>query len=115
MSLAYYLHITGELSVLIDNEKEKRRKKNQNLSKDWHPTLSEMLKHVLKPECKIIKNPNLLRVIRKFISEKNELLSQDNLNYFVHNQYYSPNEELLRRFWTQLEGLFQIILVEPGS
>ncbi len=115
MNLAYYLHITGELSVLIDNEKEKRRKKNQNLSKDWHPTLSEMLKHVLKPECKIIKNPNLLRVIRKFISEKNELLSQDNLNYFVHNQYYSPNEELLRRFWTQLEGLFQIILVEPGS
>ena len=112
MSLSHYLSITGELSILINEEKEKRTKKGQKFRKDWHPTLSEMLKHLLKPGCKIIKNPNIIKVINKFLSEKNELLSHDSLNYFVHNQFYSPNEESLRRFWNQLEGLFQIILIE---
>jgi len=113
MALSHYFDITGELSILIEIEKDKRSKKNQPLSKDWQPTLTEMLKHLLKPECKILKNPNLIKVINKFVSEKEELLSNDSLNYFVHNQFYSPNEESLRRFWNHLEGLFQIILIEP--
>lgn len=115
MSLSHYLHITGELAILIDREKDKKKKKGQIFRRDWHPTLREMLKHLLNPECKIIKNPNIIKVINKFISAKNELLSHDSLNFFVHNQFYSPNEESLRQFWNQLEGLFQIILIEPES
>jgi len=68
------------------------------------------------PNCNIIKNnPNLLKTLKKFISQKDELFSHDSLNFFVHNQYYPPNEDMLRSFWGQLEGLFQIILVEPDA
>jgi hypothetical protein len=116
MSLCHYLSITGDLNVIIHDEKDKRRKKNQSLEKDWQPSLKRMLNHLLDPKCTIIKNnPNQLKVLKKFILQREELFSHDSLNFFVHNQYYPPNDEMLRGFWGQLEGLFQIILVEPDS
>lgn len=112
MSLCHYLEARGEIKA-IKEEKAKRAKNDKYLKKDWQPTLNDMLGHLVSPKCKIIMNPNIIKVINKFLSEKDELLSHDSLNYFVHNQFYSPNEETLRRFWMQLEGLFQIILIEP--
>jgi len=115
MTLSHYLGGSGELNVIIEDERQKRNKKNQTLENDWQPSLKRMLTHLTGQTCKIIQNPNLIKVLKRFVLEKEELLSHDSLNYFVHNQFYSPNEESLRRFWAQLEGLFQIILVEPDN
>ncbi len=115
MALSYYLAGSGELNVIIEDERQKRNKKGQTLENDWQPSLKRMLTHLTGQTCKIIQNPNIIKVLKKFISEREELLSQDSLNYFVHNPFYSPNEESLRRFWGQLEGLFQIILVDPDT
>ena len=112
MSLCHYLNLTGDLEAIISSEKGK----NKNLAKDWQPSLKRMLTHLIDPSCNIIKNnPNQLKTLKKFISQREELFSHDSMNFFVHNQYYPPNEEMLRGFWAQIEGLFQIILVEPDS
>ncbi|MBW1677882.1 MAG: hypothetical protein JRJ13_14465 [Deltaproteobacteria bacterium] len=115
ISLGYYLDRTGHLEKMRSTEEAKRKKKNQNLPRDWHPTLSEMLRYIVNKDTDIIRNGNLLKALRKLIDQKHELLSIDSLNLFVHNQHFYPNEDILRRFWQQLEGLFQIILVEPDG
>ena len=43
------------------------------------------------------------------------LLSIDTLNLFAHNEHFHPNEDTLRNFWPPLQGLFEIILVEPDT
>lgn len=116
MSLCHHLSLTGDLEAIIQIEKQKREKRKRTLEKDWQPSLKQMLTHLTDPNCNIIKNnPNLLKTLKKFISQKEELFSHDSMNFFVHNQYYPPNEDVLRGFWGQLEGLFQIILVEPDA
>ena len=115
MALSHYLEVSGELYNIIDEEKQKLAREGKKIRKDWHPSLKRMLRHVTSPKCNLIQNPNMKRALDKFTNQKDEFLSHDDLNFFVHNQYYSPNEEILRNFWGQLEGLFQIILVEPDS
>lgn len=115
MALSHYLHVSGDLYVIIEEEKRELEKRNKTLKKGWHPGLKRMLTYITSSKCNIIQNPNMKRVLEKFTRQKDEFLSQDDLNYFVHNQYYAPNEEALRGFWGQLEGLFQIILVEPDA
>lgn len=112
MALSYYLDATRDLYVIIDVEKQRLEKKNKPLKKNWHPSLKRMLRHITGPKCNIIQNPKLRSTIEKFTNKPNELLSHDDMNFFVHNQYYAPNEESLRGYWGQLEELFQIILVE---
>jgi len=115
MALSHYLDVTEELYVIIEDEKSRLEKKNKLLKRDWHPSLKHMLTYIIGPKCNVIQNPNLRRVLDKFFKRSDEFLSHDDLNYFVHNQFYAPNEESLRNYWTQLEPLFQIILVEPGT
>ena len=115
MALSHYLYVSRDLYVIIEEEKRELEKRNKTLKKGWHPGLKRMLTYITSSKCNIIQNPNMKRVLEKFTRQKDELLSQDDLNYFVHNQYYAPNEEVLRGFWGQLEGLFQIILVEPDA
>ena len=115
MALSHYLHASEDLYVIIEEEKRELEKRNKPLKKGWHPGLKRMLTYITSSKCNIIQNPNMKRVLEKFTRQKEEFLSQDDLNYFVHNQYYAPNEEVLRGFWGQLEGLFQIILVEPDT
>jgi hypothetical protein len=115
MSLGYYLDRTGHLAKLTNKEREKRAKKGKDLPRDWHPTLTEMLQYTVDKDTDIIRNGNLLKALRKLISQKHELISIDSLNLFVHNQHFYPNEDGLRDFWTQLQGLFEIVLVEPDG
>ena len=113
MSLAHYLDRTGHLAKLIEKVRNERETGKYKLPDDWHPTLNQMLKHVVDTD--IINNPNLVRALRKLISQKHMLLSIDTLNLIVHNQHFHPNEDMLRAFWRQLQGLFEIILVEPDG
>jgi len=115
MALSHYLEVSGELYIIINEENERLAKERKPIKRDWHPSLKRMLRHITSPKCNLIQNPNMKRALDKFTNQKEEFLSHDDLNFFVHNQYYSPNEEVLRSFWGQLEGLFQIILVEPDS
>ncbi len=112
----------SNLNKRFNAYKEKTRRKielwsreGKPIRRDWHPSLKRMLRHITSPKCNLIQNPNMKRALDKFTNQKDEFLSHDDLNFFVHNQYYTPNEEVLRSFWGQLEGLFQIILVEPDS
>ena len=114
MSLGYHLDRTGHLIKMTDKARKTCEKKRQNLPADWHPTLREMLNYVTLEDSKIITNGNLLKALRKLIHQDHNLLSIDTLNLFVHNQHFYPNEEILRSFWSQLQGLFEIILTEPG-
>lgn len=115
MSLGYYLDRTGHLTKLTGKTRAIREKKGHTLPRDWHPTLSEMLQYVVEKDTDIISNGNLLKALNKLVSQKKELLSIDTLNLFVHNQHFYPNEDDLRDFWSQLRGLFEIILVEPNG
>lgn len=115
MSLGYYLEKTGHLIKLTEKERLKRESKGNTLPRDWHPSLKDMLKYVVDKDTDIISNGNLLQALRKLLSQEKDLLSVDTLNLFVHNQHFYPNEVDLRAFWPPLQGLFEIILVEPGS
>jgi len=111
MSLGYYLDKSGHLDNLLGKIHDKK-KQNSN---DRHPLLTDMLKYVVDEKTGVIRNPNIRGALQKLISQKEKFLSIDTLNFFVHNQYYCPNEEELRKFWPPLQGLFEIILVEPNG
>ena len=115
MSLGYYLDRTGHLAKIKEKERGKYEKKGTFLPSNWHPTLSEMFKYVVAKDTNIISNGNLLRALRKLIEQKNAIISIDSLNLFVHNQHFYLNEDTLRGFLPQLQGLFEIILVEPDG
>jgi len=115
MSLGYYLDRTGHLVKITEKEREKREKKGNILPNDWHPGLREMFQYVTDKNTNIISNGNLLKALRTLINQKDNLLSIDTLNLFVHNQHFHPNEDTLRSFWSQLQGLFEITLVEPDG
>jgi len=115
MSLGYYLSKTGILQEIVDKEKVKRSKKQQNLPNGWHPTLSWMLKYVVNETSILERNPLLSRAIGKMCNEKDSLITIDTLNLFTHNRYYLPDEEKLRNFWSQLKDFFGIILNEPSN
>lgn len=115
MGLGYYLDRTGRLRKMRTIEQDKRAKKGNKLPRGWHPTLTEMLKYVVDEDTDIISNGNLLKALRRLIAQKQKLLSIDTLNLFVHNQHFSPNEDMLRDLWRYLQGLFEIILVEPDA
>lgn len=111
MGLGEYLDKSGDLKTMEQNEQAALKKKGRKLPKNWHPTLSEMLKYVVAQGNRIISNGNLRKSVNKFTSQKDDgLVSLDSLQQFAHNQFFTPNEERLRAFWKQLEGLFQIIL-----
>jgi hypothetical protein len=112
IALGYYLDRTGHLQTITDNH---RARIKDRVPRDWHPTLSQMLNHVVAEDTQISANPNLLKALRKINSQKDEMISIDSLNLFVHNQHFAPKEQTLRDFWNQLQGLFEIILIEPES
>lgn len=109
MGLGYYLHRTGHLAKLVAESKLKQ----PALRDDWNPSLKEMLHYTTREGVGIVANANLLKALRKMLSEKDKLLSVDTLNLFVHNEHFCPTEDDLRKLWQTLEALFQIILVEP--
>lgn len=113
MGLGYYLDRTGHITEITTKEREKREKKENRLPADWHPTLSQMLKYTVNGGAGIISNGNVHRALKKLIDEKDEMLSIDTLNLFVHNEHFYPTEDKLRAFWARMQPLFEIILVEP--
>lgn len=115
LALAHYLDRSGDLYTIIEEEKQRLAKINRPFNKNWHPTLKPMLKYVIAPERNIIQNPHLRSALDKFTNRRDEPMSQDDMNQFVHNRFMAPNEQALRGYWAQLENLFKIILVEETA
>lgn len=111
MSVAYYLDHTERLKEVI--AKERRRRKG-NLPRNWAPTLKQMLKFMANDDT-IELNPHALTALNQFISDKNNLLNADTLNFFVHNVFCCPTERELRSLWSKLEEVLKITLLEPKS
>ncbi len=112
LSLAHYLERSGDLYTIIEEEKQRLAAVNRRIPQNWHPNLKKMLTYVISPERNIIQNPHLRNALDKFTNKRDELMSQDDMNQFVHNRFIIPNEQSLRGYWAQLENLFKILLVE---
>ncbi|MCK4782892.1 MAG: hypothetical protein KAV87_04010 [Desulfobacteraceae bacterium] len=111
MSVAYYLDHTGRLKEVISKERKRRK---GNLPRNWAPTLKQMLKFMANDDT-IELNPQALTALNQFISDKNNLLNADTLNFFVHNAFCCPTERELRPLWSKLEEVLKITLLEPKS
>lgn len=109
MSVHYYLDHTARLRPIITKE---RRRRNGHLPKYWSPTLRQMLISIVDDNT-IEINPQALRAIRQFVSDRQNLLTADTLNFFVHNAFTCPTESELRALWQRLEEVFKITLLEP--
>lgn len=109
MTVHNYLHKSGQLKVMIT----KRRNIDRNTPKSWSPKLREMLGFVVNDMPQDMMNPLALRVVEKLLKERDKVVSSDSLNFFVHNQFYTPTEERLRALWNELEELFKVTLHEP--
>lgn len=109
LSVGYYLEKTKKIDVLLYQQRTKKRK-----SKDWAPSLKQMLSHMVNDDTSIDLSPITRKAINKLISHEG-LLSADTLDYFVHNRRYCPTEEQLRAFWVALEEIFELTLVEPKA
>lgn len=108
MSLGYYLDKTGRIAELLNKERAKN-----NRSKDWHPTLKQMISYIVNSDPAIELNPLAMKVLNKLISDKESMFSAETLDFFVHNTFYCPNEDQLRGFWESLQEIFRITLTEP--
>lgn len=115
MCLYHYFQKTGELTVLIQKERERREKKHQSISRDWQPPMSLMIKHLISDDCKLLNDPSIIKVLEIFISSSDAFFSKDSLDTFVHSKYYNPTEPMLRHYWGQLEDLMRLILKEPKT
>ncbi len=111
MSVHNYLYKSGQLKVMITE----RKSADKNTPRRWSPKLSEMLSFVVNETPKDMMNPLAMRVVEKLVKERDKVVSSDSLNFFVHNQFYTPTEERLRALWNELEELFKVTLHEPQS
>ena len=112
LSMQYYLRQTGHVEQVV--KEEKARRQGHPVPSDWHPSLSVMLKYITRDSVGIISDRLLLRAVRQFRS-KQKYLSLDSLNSFVHNPYVPPDPTAVRAFWTQLQGLFELLLATSGE
>ena len=111
MSAHYYLDKTGQLKNVIDKQ---RRRKKGHLPRDWSPTLRQMLSHIASDNT-VDMNPLAKKAIRHLLSDTDNPLTADSLDFFVHNIFCCPTEPELRALWLKLEEVFKITLLEPKS
>lgn len=111
MSAHYYLDKTGQLKKVIDKE---RKRKRGHLQKNWSPTLKKMLSHIASDDTVDI-NPMAKKAITHLLADKDNPLTADSLDFFVHNIFCCPTEPELRALWLKLEEVFKITLLEPQS
>jgi hypothetical protein len=110
LSVADYLETTKQIQPLLDAAKRKGK------GTTWYPTLSQLLDATLKDPAII---SNMRAPARKRVAQltqrNNTLLSLDDLDGYVHNNYIHPTSRDLFSLWSALEGLFEIVLKAPSK
>jgi hypothetical protein len=107
MSVSKYMQDAGEVQVIKAKLSVKQPK-----PADWMPTLNQQLNHLLQ-NTTIPLGPEARKALQKFISDTNQSLTLDSLNWFTHIRYVPPTAEQMRAFWTMLTPLFELTLQKP--
>lgn len=104
MAVTKYMHDAGELKVIKAKLSTKQAK-----PADWIPTLNMQLNHILATPS-VPLGPEARKALQKFLSDSNQSLTLDALNWYAHIRYVPPTIEQLRSFWTMLTPLFELTL-----
>lgn len=107
MAVTKYLYDSGELNAITTRLSAKQAK-----AADWIPTLNQQLNHILQTNT-IPLGPEARKALQKFVSDTNQSLTLDALNWFTHVRYVPPTVEQMRAFWTMLGPLFELTLQTP--
>lgn len=107
MSVTKYLQDAGELKAIKAKLSAKQPK-----SADWIPTLNQQLTHILQTNTFPL-GPEARKALQKFVSDTNQSLTLESLNWFTHVRYVPPTVEQLRSFWTMLTPLLELTLQKP--
>jgi len=107
MSVTKFLQDAGELSAIKAKLSAKQPK-----PADWIPTLNQQLNHVLQTNA-IPLGPEARKALQRFVSDTNQSLTLEALNWFTHIRYVPPTVDQLRAFWTMLTPLLELTLQKP--
>jgi hypothetical protein len=105
--VSHYLTKTGLIEPLL----EKMRKKTGRV--DWAPTLTQMLRELLKDQALAMRPHARKAVIRMIGDGGQSILSVETLDGFVHNTFEWPDERALERLWRAMEDILVLVLREP--
>ncbi|MDH5302141.1 MAG: hypothetical protein OEW58_12340 [Gammaproteobacteria bacterium] len=104
MSISHYLEKTRKIEEVLNGKGK---------SKDWAPTLKDMIKYILNEDKDIELGAGSRKAINKLL-DKNEIFSIDTLDNYIHNRRLHPTEDKLRAFWEAIEELMIVVLTEPS-
>jgi len=113
-----FLDEKGEISKIIENQKNKIIKENQKrkdkekpeqlIDENWSPQFKDMLKHMIREA--LIMNPQTRKAIETYINKKSNEAFLDELNQFIHNIDYEPSPQDVENIWKQFgKKLFKIV------
>ena len=107
MSVTKYLQDAGELRAIRAKASAK-----QPRPADWIPTLNQQLNHILQTNTFPL-GPEARKALQRFVSDTNQSLTLEALNWFTHVRYVPPTVDQMRAFWTMLTPLFELTLQKP--
>lgn len=108
ISLFQYLEDKGEIKKMKQRAIDSL-KGDQRLRPHWTPELKEMLKWVADEKHDLV-NGHIAKKINKMIESNSKDPVLYDLNQFVHNPEEIPEPTGLRKTWSSLEGLLNVIL-----
>ncbi len=111
MGLIHFISESGRAKAIVSHY----TKKGQKRSRDWFPSLNQMLSYVSQHDTIISNrlNPVAIKAINKLASAQDSIYTTDFLHAFIHNLYIPPEADSLLIFWDQLQPIFDVVLNEP--
>lgn len=98
----------GEITKIVNAQKNHYKSQGKILAPNWSPGLKEMLKFMLDEANNIVTDPQDKKAINKIMQERKDFI--DNLDFYIHNVSYSPTETKIREIWkTFCRPIFDII------
>lgn len=104
-AVGHFLEASGKLDAIL------ARGRKENKSKEWYPTLRQLLVELLALDG--LKLSPLARKAVNKVMRPDSIISVDSMDQYVHNRYTHPTAAELRAFWEALEPVFAIVLHEP--
>lgn len=105
--VSHYLTKTGLIEPLLERGRKKTGRD------DWAPTLTQMLRELLKDRALTMRPQARKAVVRLVNDDRQSVISVDTLDGFVHNNFEWPDERELVRLWRAMEEILVLVLREP--
>ena len=103
--ITHYMDRTGQLKPFLVEQANKK-------GKEWSPTLTQLLNRLLQYDKTLPLTPHQRSALTRWVSGDDLLLTLEELNAFVHNNYVVPTEHDLRSNWEVIEPLLRYVLVD---